>query len=62
MDSQKITVKTRLVEIILTNGSTVKGETFLQLHGLQQDGLQRVGEVLNSDDDFLPVRNDEGCN
>ena len=60
MNDQKITVETRSVKIILSNGAEIRGETFLQLHGVHQDGLQRIGEVLNSDENFLPVRGASG--
>lgn len=60
MNDQKISVTTRKVKVILTSGEEVCGETFLQLHGVHQDGLQRIGEVLNSDENFLPVRGING--
>lgn len=60
MNDQKISVETRSVKIILSNGAEVSGETFLQLHGVHQEGLQRIGEVLNSDENFFPVRGANG--
>lgn len=60
MNSQKISVETREIELILTNGASLQGETFLQLHGVHQAGMQRVGEVINSGENFLPVKRDEG--
>jgi hypothetical protein len=33
---------------------------YLQLHGFHQSGTQRVGEVLNGENNFLPVRTSEG--
>lgn len=58
MDSQKISVETRYVELVMVNGTTISGETFIQLHGAHQVGMQRIGELINSDEDFLPVRRD----
>lgn len=60
MDSQKISVETRQVELLMTNGTIISGETFLQLHGAHQIGTQRVGEVINSGEDFLPVKGKDG--
>ena len=57
MEDQRISVETRRIELVLANGSRVAGETFLQLHGTHLTGPQRVGEVLNAADNFLPVRN-----
>lgn len=56
MDEQRISVDTRVVRIELSNGQQLEGEMFLQLHGLHQSGPQRVGEVLGSEDAFLPLR------
>ena len=56
MDDQKISVATRKVELTLSNGSQLIGETFLQLHGEHLTGLQKIGEILNGEDNFLPLR------
>ncbi len=59
MDDQRISVATRSIKLTLSNGIQVSGETFLQLHGEQLTGLQRVGEILNGDDNFLPFRHED---
>ncbi len=56
MNDQRISVETRKVELTLSNGSQLSGETFLQLHGEHLLGLQKVGEILNGEDNFLPLR------
>lgn len=60
MEDQRITVETRRIELVLTNGDLITGETFLQLHGAHLTGPQRIGEVLNGEEDFLPVRTTKG--
>ncbi len=60
MDDQKISVETRRIELVLTNGARLNGEMYLQLHGYHRAGPQRVGEVLNDENNFLPVRTEEG--
>lgn len=56
MDDQRISVARRSVKLTLSNGTKLNGETFLQLHGEHLTGLQRVGEILNGGDIFLPFR------
>jgi hypothetical protein len=56
MDDQRISVARRSVKLTLSNGTQLNGETFLQLHGEHLTGLQRVEEILNGEDIFLPVR------
>ena len=58
MDNQRISVETRQVELTLSNGSQLTGETFLQLHGEHLSGLQKVGEIINGEDNFLPLRSE----
>jgi len=60
MDDQRISVEARSVELVLTNGTKLAGEMYLQLHGVHQVGIQKVGEVLNGENNFLPVRTTEG--
>jgi len=56
MDDQRISVETCSIELVLVNGLRISGDTFLQLQGAHQIGPQRVGEILNDDDVFMPVR------
>ncbi|MEE4253429.1 MAG: hypothetical protein V2I50_05235 [Desulfuromusa sp.] len=56
MEDQRISVAKRHIKLTLSNGTQINGETFLQLHGEHLTGLQRVEEILNGEDIFLPVR------
>lgn len=56
MDDQRIVVETCVVELVMVNGLRIHGETFLQLQGIYLTGPQRVGELLNGDETYLPVR------
>ena len=56
MDDQRIIVETCQVELVMVNGLCISGETFLQLQGVYLTGPQRVGELLNDEEIFLPVR------
>ncbi|MCW8860735.1 MAG: hypothetical protein OQK50_00445 [Deltaproteobacteria bacterium] len=60
MEDQRIKVETRRIELILSNGIQLSGETFLHLQGARQTGPERIGEILNGQDNFLPVRSKEG--
>lgn len=60
MENHQISVESRPIDLILTSGIRLSGEMFLQLHGLHGSGTQRVGEVLNDENNFLPVRTAEG--
>ncbi len=60
MKDLHVSVEARTVQLVLTNGSKLTGEMYLQLHGLHQSGTQRVGEVLNGENNFLPIRTSEG--
>ena len=55
MDDQRISVAKRQIKLTLSNGTQINGETFLQLHGEHLTGLQRVEEILNGEDNFLPL-------
>ena len=60
MEDHRISVEARTVELVLTDGTRLTGEVFLQLYGQHQAGMQRVGEVLNDENNFLPLRTTEG--
>jgi hypothetical protein len=60
MDEQKIVKNRRQVLFTLADGSTVEGKVFLSLYEACHEGPQRVGELLNSDDGFIPVET-AGC-
>ncbi len=56
MDDHRISVETRYVDILLTNGNQVSGDMFLQLHGTKSYEPQRIEELLNGENEFIPVR------
>jgi hypothetical protein len=60
MEEQKIVKNQRWVEFTLADGSVVKGVVFLNLYDAHRPGPQRVGELLNGKDTFLPIKTDEG--
>ncbi|PLY03203.1 MAG: hypothetical protein C0624_07165 [Desulfuromonas sp.] len=60
MDSQRISKETCNVLFSLSDGREVWGEVFLDLYGALHSGPQRVGELLNSDEPFIPIKTDEG--
>jgi len=60
MEDQKIVKIRRQVLFTLADGSTVEGEVFLSLYEARHERPQRVGELLNSDDAFIPVETAAG--
>src|SRR6056297_17638 len=58
MDDQRVIVETCEVELVMVNGLHISGETFVQLQWIYLTGPQRVGELLNGDETFLPLRRD----
>lgn len=60
MDDQKIVKNRRCVLFTLADGSTIEGKVFLSLYKASHEGPQRVGELLNSEDAFIPVETTSG--
>ncbi|MFO7578349.1 MAG: hypothetical protein R6W66_11550 [Pelovirga sp.] len=56
MDDRRIMVEPRGVELTLSSGLQLHGELFLHLQGTHLSGLQRVEEILNDADSFMPIR------
>lgn len=57
MSDRRISVVTRQIRLLLSTDEELSGETFLHLHGEHDTGgLQRLDEVLNGRELFLPVR------
>ena len=56
MDDQKISKAIRQVRFTLADGHTLVGEVFLNLYEMRHAGPQRVGDLLNGEVLFLPVR------
>ena len=60
MEEQKIAKNRRQVIFTLADGSEVQGEVFLSLYEAHHQGSQRVGELLNGEEVFLPVKTANG--
>jgi hypothetical protein len=60
MIDQKIDKQRRDVLFTLADGSEVAGEVFLRLYEAHRPGPQRVGELLNGEDRFIPVATADG--
>jgi len=60
MDSQRISKETCNVLFALADGREIWGEVFLNLFGELHGGPQRVGELLNGDEPFIPIKTEEG--
>jgi hypothetical protein len=58
MVEQRIAKTTRKVQVTLLNGQQLSGEVFLSLYGTHHAG-QRLGELLNGEDDFIPFKTAE---
>ena len=56
MDGQKISKEIRTVRLTLADGRMFDGELFLNHYEIRHAGPQRVGDLLNGDVAFLPVR------
>lgn len=60
MRDQRIDKASREVLFTLSDGREVSGEVFLNLYEANYSRPQRVGELLNNGDHFIPVRTEEG--
>ncbi|HKL49090.1 MAG TPA: hypothetical protein VJ882_05495 [Desulfuromonadales bacterium] len=60
MDEQKIAKQARLVHLTLSDGSSFPAEVFLGLCAARHSGGQRVGDLLNGKEFFLPVKTADG--
>lgn len=60
MDDGRIQKATRPTKIILSTGREIRGDVFVGLYDLHHSGPQRVGELLNENTAFLPVKTDKG--
>jgi hypothetical protein len=60
MDERKVEKQTQEVDFELSDGSAVRGAVFLRLYEAHHSGHQRVGELLNEEPSFIPVRTDQG--
>ncbi len=60
MDEGRIQKATRPAKIVLSTGRGIRGDVFVGLYDPHHLGPQRVGELLNEDLAFLPVKTDKG--
>ena len=49
------------VTLFLTDGSTQEGYIYLSLHAANHEGPEMVTDVLNQDEQFLPINFHEGA-
>jgi hypothetical protein len=57
MSGPKIQKLSRTVVFTLTDGSQIQGDVFLRLFSHSHDSVQRLGELLNDEDNyFIPVK------
>lgn len=60
MDERKIEKEVRPVLFALSDGSEIEGEVFLRLYEAHHAGLQKVGDLLNEEKRFIPIRTKRG--
>jgi hypothetical protein len=60
MDEGRIQKATRKATLVLSSGRQIRGDVFVGLYDPHHTGPQRVGELLNEDLAFLPVKTDKG--
>ncbi|MFY9269951.1 MAG: hypothetical protein WAO55_09420 [Candidatus Manganitrophaceae bacterium] len=58
MDEQRIQKETRPVLFHLSDGGDIRGMVFLRMQAEHHSGIQKVGELLNEDRSFIPVKMD----
>jgi len=56
MGDRRLQVSTRQVKLILADSRALSGELFLQLFSVHGTGPQRLAELINGDELFLPLR------
>jgi len=60
MDDAKIEKATRRARFLLSDGTDVDGDVFVGLYEPHHIGPQRVGELINDEGPFLPVKTGGG--
>ena len=61
MNDEKIDKKKKEVLFTLTDGTEIKGEVHLWLYSINRMGAQRIDELLNEGNPFIPVKTVDGC-
>lgn len=56
MDEQRIEKEVRRAVLELYDGRRLEGEVFLRLYEAHHAGSQKIGDLLNGDLSFIPVR------
>ncbi len=56
MNGRRLDTEMTAATLHLANGDVLRGELFLQLVSPRHGGRQRVGELLNDEECFIPVR------
>jgi hypothetical protein len=60
MDDRAIQKEAQQVTVGLSDGTQIDGEVFLRLHEAHHTGRQKIGDLLNQDLSFIPVRTSKG--
>jgi len=60
MDDRTIQKETQQITVELSDGTQIDGEVFLRLHEAHHTGRQKIGDLLNQDLSFIPVRTSKG--
>jgi hypothetical protein len=60
MDDRTIQKETQQVTVVLSDGTQIDGEVFLRLHEAHHTGRQKIGDLLNQDLSFIPIRTSKG--
>jgi len=60
MDEGRIQKTTRRARLVFSDGREVRGDVFVGLYEAHHLGPQRVGELLNEREVFIPVKTDQG--
>lgn len=56
MDEQRIEKQNRSVTFHLSDGAKIEGTVYLRLYQSHHTGAQKVGELLNDEQRFIPVK------
>ncbi|NOY84834.1 MAG: hypothetical protein GXO96_08470 [Nitrospirae bacterium] len=60
MNDHKIEKAIRSVSFLLSDQSKIEGYVFLSLHDLAHSGPQNLGDLLNGDEEFIPIKTEKG--